>query len=102
MLRGGRLSRTIVLGLPDQEGRLAMLRLHTARMPTVDVRLDDLARETDGLSPADLKGLCQEAALAAMARSGPGAEDASPRVCHQDFEEALRRLRPEARTTTTV
>src|SRR5215218_1100029 len=33
LLRGGRLSRTIVLGLPDEEGRLAILRLHTARMP---------------------------------------------------------------------
>ena len=68
LLRGGRLSRTIVLGLPDEAGRLAILRLHTARMPTVGVRLEELARETDGMSPADLKALCQEAALAAMAR----------------------------------
>jgi transitional endoplasmic reticulum ATPase len=98
LLRGGRLSRTIVLGLPDEAGRLAMLRLHTARMPTVAVRLDDLARETDGLSPADLKALCQEAALVAMARTGGGngdgadAEQAAS-VTHEDFEEALARLR---------
>jgi SpoVK/Ycf46/Vps4 family AAA+-type ATPase len=38
VLRGGRLSRTIVLGLPDEAGRLAMLRLHSGRMPTVGVR----------------------------------------------------------------
>jgi transitional endoplasmic reticulum ATPase len=87
MLRGGRLSRTIVLGLPDEAARLAMLRLHSARMPTVAVRLDELARKTDGFSPADLKSLCQEAALAAMAR-----QDASS-VTHEDFEEGLRRLR---------
>jgi len=93
MLRGGRLSRTIVLGLPDQEGRLAMLRLHTQRMPTVGVALEALARETEGLSPADLKGLAQEAALAAMARTG-GAKDESPSVTHEDFTEALERLRP--------
>src|SRR3712207_3422161 len=68
MLRGGRLSRTIVLGLPDEAGRLAILRLHTARIPTVGVRLEELARETEGLSPADLKALCQEAGLAAMTR----------------------------------
>ena len=74
VVRGGRLSRTIVLGLPDEEGRLAMLRLHTARMPTVNIDLEDLARRTEELSPADLKALCQEAALAAMARSsGPEA-----------------------------
>ena len=97
MLRGGRLSRTIVLGLPDEAGRLAMLRLHAARMPTVGVRLDELARETDGLSPADLKALCQEAALAGMARTaaagdGTSAEAASA-VTHEDFAEALSRLR---------
>ena len=44
ILRGGRLSRTIVLGLPDEPGRLAILRLHTARMPTVGVDLEELAR----------------------------------------------------------
>jgi SpoVK/Ycf46/Vps4 family AAA+-type ATPase len=90
LLRGGRLSRTIVLGLPDEEGRRAMLCLNTARMPTVAVRYDELARATEGLSPADLKALCQEAALAAMARTS---EDAEPAVTHADFEEALRRLR---------
>jgi transitional endoplasmic reticulum ATPase len=90
MLRGGRLSRTIVLGLPDERARLQMLCLHTARMPTVAVRLDELARETEGLSPADLKALCQEAALAAMARGGEGQ---TPSVGHEDFAEALRRLR---------
>ena len=88
LLRGGRLSRTIVLGLPDEGGRLAILRLHTARMPTVGVRLDELARESDGMSPADLKSLAQEAALAAMARDG-----GSPAVTHEDFVDALERLR---------
>ncbi|HYG96554.1 MAG TPA: ATP-binding protein, partial [Solirubrobacterales bacterium] len=92
LLRGGRLSRTIVLGLPDEAGRHALLCLMTARMPTVGVRLEELARDTDGLSPADLKGLCQEAAMAAMGRTA-GDEGQSPAVTHEDFEEALRRLR---------
>jgi len=92
LLRGGRLSRTIVLGLPDEEARHALLCLMTARMPTVGVDLEQLARDSDGLSPADLKGLCQEAALAAMARTS-GAEGVEPAVTHEDFEEALRRLR---------
>src|SRR4051812_6361335 len=69
LLRGGRLSRTIVLGLPDEAGREAILRLHSARMPTVNVDLAAVARATDGLSPADLKALCQEAGLAAMLRT---------------------------------
>jgi transitional endoplasmic reticulum ATPase len=89
MLRGGRLSRTIILGLPDEPGRLAILCLHTARMPTVGVRLDELARDTAGMSPADLKAVCQEAGLAAMARDAVS-------VTHEDFDEALGRLRSGA------
>ena len=91
LLRGGRLSRTIVLGLPDEAGRLAMLHLHTARMPTVGVSLEELARETDGFSPADLKSLAQEAALAAMTRSGM--DDPTPAVRQEDFLEAIERHR---------
>jgi transitional endoplasmic reticulum ATPase len=91
LLRGGRLSRTIVLGLPDEAGRLAMLRLHTARMPTVGVSLEELARETENFSPADLKSLAQEAALAAMTRSGM--DDPTPVVGQEDFLEAIGRHR---------
>src|SRR5215207_153928 len=89
LLRGGRLSRPIVLGLPDEEGRLAILRLHTARMPTAGVDLAALAGDTDGLSPADLKALAQEAALAAMTRTRGGE---SPSVTQNDFREALDRV----------
>jgi transitional endoplasmic reticulum ATPase len=91
LLRGGRLSRTIVLGLPDEPARLAILRLHTARMPTVGVRLDEIAVETENFSPADLKALAQEAALVAMTRQGNG--NVPPAVTHDDFMEALGRLR---------
>jgi transitional endoplasmic reticulum ATPase len=94
LLRGGRLSRTIVLGLPDETARRAMLKLHTARMPTVGVSLEALARETKGMSPADLKALAQEAALAAMTRADANAP--SPVVRHDDFLEALERHRSGA------
>jgi transitional endoplasmic reticulum ATPase len=93
LLRGGRLSRTIVLGLPDEAGRLAILELHAARMPTVGVDMAALAAETEGFSPADLKGLCQEAALVAMAREDAGAQG-TPAVTQEDFSEAISRLRP--------
>ncbi len=96
LLRGGRLSRTIVLGLPDEAGRLAILKLYTARMPTMDVSLDAIARTTGGLSPADLRSLTQEAALVAMARSGPAGSGGSstPSVTQADFEAARERIRP--------
>jgi transitional endoplasmic reticulum ATPase len=94
LLRGGRLSRTVVLGLPDEDGRLAMLRLHSARMPTVGVRLEEIAAATEGMSPADLKAVCQEAALAAMARQGSTRSDQGDAgaVTHEDFAEAVTRL----------
>jgi transitional endoplasmic reticulum ATPase len=91
LLRGGRLSRTIVLGLPDEEARLALLRMQTARMPTVGVDLERIAHDTEGFSPADLKALAQEAALSAMARAT--GQDAAPAVLEDDFTEALARLR---------
>ena len=85
MLRGGRLSRTVVLGLPEEAERLALLRVFTARMPTVGVDLERLALEADGMSPADLKSLAQEAALAAMARNASS-------VTQADFDQALQRI----------
>jgi transitional endoplasmic reticulum ATPase len=101
LLRGGRLSRTIVLGLPDEAGRLSILRRFTERMPTVGVRLEELATTTDGFSPADLKALTQEAALSAMGRqgddgaTGENRNGAVGRVEHEDFVRAIERLRPE-------
>jgi transitional endoplasmic reticulum ATPase len=99
MLRGGRLSRTIILGLPDEAGRLAMLKLHSARMPTVSVRLDEIASATEGASPADLKAICQEAALAAMTRTS-GSAEVAPAVTHDDFVEAVGRIRGPTGTPT--
>lgn len=93
LLRGGRLSRTFVLGLPDEPRRLALLELYTAAMPTVGVDLPELAAATDGLSPADLKALCQEAAMTAMEREDEG----DRRVIHADFTRALTRLRSSER-----
>ena len=95
LLRGGRLSRTIMLGLPDEEGRLALLRLNAARMPTVAVRLEEIARDTEGMSPADLKALCQEAALAAMTRGSDGS------VTHDDFVDAIELMRSGRAAQTT-
>jgi transitional endoplasmic reticulum ATPase len=90
LLRGGRLSRTIYLGLPDEAGRIAILRAsHGAHADTWSA-FEELAAETDGFSPADLKALSQEAALVAMEREGESG--AEPAVTHEDFAEALARV----------
>jgi len=71
LLRGGRLSRTITLPLPDRDSRLQMLRIFTASMPLHDVDLDALADQTNGYSGANLAALCQQAALRAMQAENP-------------------------------
>ncbi len=62
--RFGRFDREIDLGVPDELGRLEILRIHTRSMKldeTVD--LEAFARETHGFVGADLAELCTEAAM---------------------------------------
>ncbi len=66
LLRPGRFDRHITVSLPDRAGREAILRVHTRHTPLDDgVRLDQLARQTTGMSRADLANLVNEAALCA-------------------------------------
>jgi transitional endoplasmic reticulum ATPase len=90
LTRGGRLSRTIEIPLPDQQGRRAMLALMTEAMPIAALDLDALAAHTDGFSGADLNALCQQAAVAAIVRGGDTGE---PQVLAADFETAVADLR---------
>lgn len=67
LLRSGRFETHIELGLPDIEGRRALLAI--TDIPFDDtVDLDRLAEMTDGLSFADLTGMMREAALTALRR----------------------------------
>lgn len=74
-----------------------ILRMNTERMPTVNVDLTQLAAVTDGLSGADLKALCQQAAVYALVRTrqqqageAPGdPKGAAPAVLVEDFTRAL-------------
>lgn len=87
LVRGGRLSRTIEIPLPDVEGRLAILELMTAPMPLRGVDLEELALETDGFSGADLKALCQQSAVEAMIRAG--GSHAEGAITGEDMRNAL-------------
>jgi cell division protease FtsH len=64
LLRPGRFDRRVVVGRPDVQGREAILRVHTKKVPLGDnVNLSVLARGTPGLAGADLANLVNEAAL---------------------------------------
>ncbi|KAH7648214.1 CDC48-like AAA ATPase [Cryptosporidium bovis] len=62
--RFGRFDREIDIGVPDDNGRLEIIRIHTRNMKLArDVKLDDIAANTHGFVGADLAQLCTEAAL---------------------------------------
>ncbi|KAJ6888765.1 hypothetical protein NC652_029762 [Populus alba x Populus x berolinensis] len=62
--RFGRFDREIDIGVPDEVGRLEVLRIHTKNMKLAeDVDLERVAKDTHGYVGADLAALCTEAAL---------------------------------------
>ncbi|XP_047084260.1 cell division control protein 48 homolog D-like [Lolium rigidum] len=62
--RFGRFDREIDIGVPDEVGRLEVLRIHTKNMKlSEDVNLEVVAKDTHGYVGADLAALCTEAAL---------------------------------------
>jgi cell division protease FtsH len=64
LLRPGRFDRTVTVGLPDINGRDAILKVHMRKLPIAkNVKSMDIARGTPGFSGADLANLTNEAAL---------------------------------------
>src|SRR5690606_11380159 len=86
LLRPGRFDRRVVVNLPDSNGREAIFRVHTRKVPlATDVNLEDLARTTPGVSGADIRNLVNEAALLAARRS-------QDKVHQKDFLDALEKI----------
>jgi cell division protease FtsH len=66
LLRPGRFDRQILVQPPDLRGRQAILAVHTRGKPLApDVDLAAIARQTSGLTGADLANICNEAAISA-------------------------------------
>jgi transitional endoplasmic reticulum ATPase len=105
--RPGRFDREIVIPVPNVEGRRAILRIHSRRMPLApDVDLDRLAAVTHAFVGADLEVLCKEAGMVALRRylSAEG-ESRLPdilasghllQITMDDFLAALREVEPTA------
>ncbi|MBP7120930.1 MAG: proteasome-activating nucleotidase, partial [Methanolinea sp.] len=67
LLRPGRFDRIIEIPLPDVEGRLAILNVHTRKMTLDDeVNLREIAFLTEGKNGADLRAICMEAGMFAI------------------------------------
>jgi cell division protease FtsH len=86
LLRPGRFDRQILVAPPDLAGRQAILGVHTRGKPLgADVDLEAIARQTAGLTGADLANICNEAAIFA------GREERSE-ISQADFENAMERV----------
>ncbi|XP_072229192.1 vesicle-fusing ATPase-like isoform X2 [Leuresthes tenuis] len=73
LLRPGRLEVKMEIGLPDEKGRIQILKIHTAKMRQYellakDVDINELAVETKNYSGAELEGLIRAAQSTAMNR----------------------------------
>jgi transitional endoplasmic reticulum ATPase len=67
LLRPGRFDRLVKVISPNFEGRKEIFKIHLKDVPLADdVKLDDLARETEGFSGADIAAICSEGKLIAI------------------------------------
>ncbi len=105
--RPGRFDREIVIPVPNTEGRRAILRVHSRRMPLApDVDIDRLAQITHAFVGADLEALCKETGMVALRRylslEGENHLDSilvTPeqlQITMEDFLTALREVEPTA------
>ena len=87
LLRPGRFDRQLLVPPPDLAGREAILRVHTRGKPLNidDVDLGVVARQTSGLTGAELANVCNEAAIRAGRRG-------DMTIAQSDFDWALERV----------
>ena len=70
--RPGRFDREMEISVPNIDGRIEILQIHTRGMPIAkDVDLKKLASELHGYTGADIKSLCRESAIKAIRRYLP-------------------------------
>jgi transitional endoplasmic reticulum ATPase len=104
--RPGRFDREIEISVPNADGRLEILQIHTRGMPLQDVDLKKLAAELHGYTGADIKSLCREAAMKALRTFLPEIETETEKIAPeilqkmkitlQDFYDAMHEIVPTA------
>ena len=106
--RPGRFDREISINVPNKDGRLQILKIHTRNMPlTKDVKLESYAEITHGFVGADLESLAKEAAMIVLRKILPKLklkenQEIPKEVLEQlrindsDFRDALKMVRPSA------
>ncbi len=105
--RPGRFDREVEISVPNEDGRLEVLQIHTRGMP-IDEEIDlrELASELHGYTGADIKSLCREAAIKAIRRYLPEIDLESEKISSEvlqtmgikliDFYDAMHEVVPTA------
>ena len=105
--RPGRFDREITIPIPDRNGRLEIMEIHSRGMPLADeVNMTHLAEITHGFVGADLEALCRESAMICLRRIMPDIDFALSNIPYEqlaklevqmvDFLDALREVEPSA------
>ena len=105
--RPGRFDREIEISVPNADGRLEVMRIHTRGMPiSKDTNLKALSSELSGYTGADMKSLCREAAIRSIRRYLPDIDMESEEIPAKilqsmevnliDFYDAMREVVPTA------
>ncbi|EPS26005.1 hypothetical protein PDE_00941 [Penicillium oxalicum 114-2] len=110
--RPGRFDREFYFPLPNNEGRRAILDIHTKgwNPPLPDEIKDELSKITKGYGGADLRALCTEAALNAVQRRYPQIYKSNKKlvidpknidVTPKDFMLAIKKMVPSSERSTS-
>src|SRR5438093_1595294 len=103
LLRPGRFDRMLLVPPPDLEARKQIFRIHTKKTPLADdVKLDDLARKTEGYTGADIASICNTAVMLSIKEhigKAKDPEDAKKRakglkVAKRHYDEAMQKVKP--------
>jgi proteasome regulatory subunit len=90
ILRPGRFDRLIEVPLPDEEGREKIFQIHTRDMSVeADIDFAALAKETEGMSGADVRAICTEAGMFAI-------RDDRDTITLGDFQAAQEKLEADS------
>ena len=103
LLRPGRFDRLLYVPPPDMNSRLQIIKIHTKKKPLAEnISVEQLARETEGYTGADIASLASAAVMLALREHVSRYEDPQQADSHvqelkiqmKHFEEAMKKIRP--------
>lgn len=96
LLRPGRLDRKIEIPLPNEQGRIEILKIHAAKITKHgEIDYEAICKLCEGCNGADLRNVCTEAGLYAI-------RDDRDYVTHEDFMKAARKVQENKALESTL